>query len=293
MVDSKLDNLIGRKFGKLEVKDYHKKENGRQIICTVQCECGSEPRDIPLYLLTSGNVKSCGCTQGKGKSKKPIEGERFNQLTVLEENEKTGTAKVKCDCGTIFEIPKIRTKMASLKRDGMCKECKKRRRAKKFTDIEPRTKFNHLTVIKRVEDDEHGQAQYLCKCQCGNQITVLGKYLVKGLTKSCGCIKSTNFNKIKTLNGLTATPIGKRLYGIWASNIYNGKRINRKAKFFPEWIDLEDGFIKFYNWATTKDEPYDMKKRPYLARYDTTKDFTPDNCYFTKHRTRVVEKRKQ
>ncbi len=291
MIKNKLDKLIGKKFGKLTVKSYRQKENGSQIICTVQCECGSEPKEIPLYLLTSGNTKSCGCTQGKGKAKKPIIGERFNKLVVLEENEETGVVKVQCDCGTVFDIPKFRTKMAALKRDGMCKECKKKNRPKKFTDIEPKTQFNYLTVIKRVEDDEHGQAQYLCKCQCGNQTIVLGKYLVKGLTKSCGCIKGGNFNRIKVLNGLTATPLGRKLYGIWAGNIFNGKKINRKAKFFPEWIDLNDGFVKFYNWATTKDEPYDPKKRPYLARYDTTKDFTPDNCYFTKNRTRVVEKK--
>lgn len=285
-----LSKLIGQKFDKLEVIDYHIKETGNQIICTVQCECGSEPRDVPLYLLTNGNNKSCGCTKGKGKSKKPIVGERYNRLVVLEEDEETGTAKVKCDCGNIFDIPKFRSKQAALRRSGMCKECKSKERDKKYTDIEPKSKFDYWTVIKRVEDDKHGQAQYECKCQCGNKKVVLGKYLVNGTSKSCGCIKNRNFEKVKTLNGLTATPIGKKLYNMWASNIYYVKKYSRKFQFFPEWNKLEDGFLKFYEWATKKDEPYDMLNRPYIARYNEDEDFTPDNCYFTDTRTRVIHR---
>ncbi len=288
MEEKDLSKLIGQKFDKLTIIDYHKKENSNQIICTVQCDCGSEPRDVPLYLLTNGNNKSCGCTQGKGKSKKPIVGERFNRLLVLAENEETGVVKVKCDCGNEYEIPKFRSKMAALKRNGMCKECKSKEKNKKYTDIEPKSKFNYWTVIKRVKDDKSGQAQYECKCQCGNKKVVLGKNLVRGLSKSCGCIKSMNFNGVKKLNGLTATKLGRRLYNMWSSNQYYVKKYNRENKFFPDWAELEDGFLKFYEWATKKDEPYDSINRPYIARYDETKDYTPENCYFTKNRSRVI-----
>jgi len=38
-----------------------------------------------------------------------------------------------------------------------------------------------------------------CKCECGNIITVFGKYLDNGHVISCGCIKSSGETKIKKL----------------------------------------------------------------------------------------------
>lgn len=53
--------------------------------------------------------------------------------------------------------------------------------------------FGRLTVIKRAEPavQPAGQKklQYLCKCSCGNTVTVRVDNLKKGHTKSCGCLK--------------------------------------------------------------------------------------------------------
>lgn len=49
--------------------------------------------------------------------------------------------------------------------------------------------FGELTVIKRVENNKYGRARWLCKCSCGNEKITTGKLLLKGDTKSCGCIK--------------------------------------------------------------------------------------------------------
>lgn len=54
-------------------------------------------------------------------------------------------------------------------------------------------KFGRLTVIKRAEDyvspKGHKQVQWLCKCDCGNDIVVLGCNLTKHATESCGCLR--------------------------------------------------------------------------------------------------------
>lgn len=47
--------------------------------------------------------------------------------------------------------------------------------------------YGALTVIKRVENDKHGKAQWLCRCECGKEIVVVGSNLRKGNTKTCGC----------------------------------------------------------------------------------------------------------
>lgn len=285
-------NLIGQKFGKLKVINYHFSESGRQIICTVQCECGSEPRDYPLYLLTNGNTQSCGCARYDNKKKKRnIVGMKLGKLTIVSVDEETGTGHVKCECGNEYDIPNIRARVAGLRKVGMCKKCKAKER-QKYGDLKPKDRFNFFTVIEKVEDDDKGQAQYLCSCQCGKKKVVLGKYLVSGKTKSCGCIKSQNFDKKKTLNGLTATPEGKKLYEIWShfllnlanppSQRFKEKYVDTGIKFFPEWSKQENGFIQFYNWAMLKSEPFDLKTRRFLCRIDESKDFTPENCYFSR-----------
>ena len=52
-------------------------------------------------------------------------------------------------------------------------------------------KFGRLTVIRQVEDyvDTKGghYARWLCQCECGNVIKVVGSKLKRADTKSCGC----------------------------------------------------------------------------------------------------------
>lgn len=77
--------------------------------------------------------------------------------------------------------------------------------------IESGTKFGKLIVIKKVEPlrKKDGRSQgksYLCECECGNQKVILGQSLLKGLTKSCGCLrKQAPPNKLD----LTAKRFGK------------------------------------------------------------------------------------
>ena len=82
-------------------------------------------------------------------------------------------------------------------------------------------RFGKLTVIRRVEGTQSNRARadsWLCRCDCGNESVVLGSNLVRGHTKSCGCIK---------LNDLTGQHIGsvvsiplfpRRRYGINSSS---------------------------------------------------------------------------
>ncbi|MDU7298616.1 MAG: hypothetical protein E7L43_02565 [Finegoldia magna] len=61
-------------------------------------------------------------------------------------------------------------------------------------------KFERLTVIK--EDDDR-KDHWICKCDCGNTVSVLDYYLIHGKTKSCGCYKADmakkNIEKIRDI----------------------------------------------------------------------------------------------
>lgn len=48
-------------------------------------------------------------------------------------------------------------------------------------------KFARLTVIKR--DSKPRGRHYLCRCDCGKEVVVLGALLRSGGRKSCGCLR--------------------------------------------------------------------------------------------------------
>lgn len=51
-------------------------------------------------------------------------------------------------------------------------------------------KFNHLTVLSIHSRNRNNQIKWMCRCDCGREIAVLGLHLTKekGSQKSCGCM---------------------------------------------------------------------------------------------------------
>ena len=61
-------------------------------------------------------------------------------------------------------------------------------------------RFERLLVLSRVENDKSNNAQYLCRCDCGNVKIARGSALRKGYVKSCGCLRKEQTNKLITMN---------------------------------------------------------------------------------------------
>jgi len=49
-------------------------------------------------------------------------------------------------------------------------------------------KFGRLLVVEKVGKSKDGRIKWLCKCDCGTEIIVIGTSLKGGNTKSCGCL---------------------------------------------------------------------------------------------------------
>ena len=49
-------------------------------------------------------------------------------------------------------------------------------------------KFERLTVVERKENTKLGERVWMCKCDCGNSVSVQSGHLISGHTKSCGCL---------------------------------------------------------------------------------------------------------
>ena len=90
-------------------------------------------------------------------------------------------------------------------------------------------KFGRLTVLS-YSDTRNGRARWLCRCECGKEITVSANSLKSGNTKSCGCL---NLEKaIARIKGQKSNPvpmIGKRFGRLVVVSEVEPK--NRKKQF--------------------------------------------------------------
>jgi hypothetical protein len=94
-------------------------------------------------------------------------------------------------------------------------------------------KYNRLTVISRAKN-EGTRASWNCLCDCGNSITLNGKQIRSGHTKSCGCIRKERTalqGKINTKHGQSRTK-GYRRY-------HSRLREIAESRQTPKWANRE------------------------------------------------------
>lgn len=131
-------------------------------------------------------------------------------------------------------------------------------------------KFFRLTVLKREGLSKNRKATWLCKCDCGVELVVIGGNMLSGGSKSCGCYNTEQ----KTKHGDHKTPF----YAVWRDLRY---RCNcesspeyknydgRGIKVCPEWEDYlqfkADMFESFRSGLT-------------IDRVDVNKGYSKENC---------------
>lgn len=137
-------------------------------------------------------------------------------------------------------------------------------------------KFGRLTVIEHLGSSNDNQALWLCKCDCGNEKIVKGHNLIKGNTKSCGCLKNEMSRERLKKHGKSRT----RLYDIWIAikqRCYNPKNDRYKSyggrgiTVCDEWLN---DFQAFYDWAMTNGYKDDLT----IDRIDVNGNYEPSNC---------------
>lgn len=114
-------------------------------------------------------------------------GNKYGSLTVIsvtkDKNDRTAWL-CQCDCGNTKIV------RGSDLRKNKITHCSKScpcRINGKFID-ETGNKYGFLTVLHRAKKNSpSNKVMWHCKCDCGNEIDVIGESLRKNLTKSCGC----------------------------------------------------------------------------------------------------------
>lgn len=140
------------------------------------------------------------------------------------------------------------------------------------------SRYGRLTVIQAsdpfVQPNGSVLAGWLCKCDCGNIVSLRSNALSSGNTRSCGCLREELAGNLRRTHGMRRTTE----YRIWLGmrNRCNNPRAKhydryggRGIKICPEW----DSFSVFLA---------DMGSRPSkghsLDRIDNDKGYEPSNC---------------
>ena len=151
-------------------------------------------------------------------------------------------------------------------------------------------KFGRLTPIKRVNYDQ-GYSRYLCRCDCGKEIEVLGSQLLAGYYTSCGCKRKEGYKGFDKIQHMGTEKLqskrveGTSLYGMTmktpVTNTSGVKGVSyvERLKKYRAYINLggKQKYLGVYDTleeaATAREEAEEKYFKPILEKYkDKTKD---------------------
>lgn len=300
-----LIDISGEMFGRLTVIKYIGES---KWLC--KCDCGNESVVVGDS-LKNGATRSCGCLHKERTSESrliDLTGQTFGKLTVIVKASKQGDKRVMWEC--VCECGNKTIVSGNSLSSGKTQSCgclqKERTSEASFIDLKGMT-FGRLLVLEKDNSKTSKRRIYwLCQCDCGNIVSVMGSSLGKH-TFSCGCyakdrasearlieMQGKRFGKLIVLERADnyITPSGN-VFSQWLcrcdcgeTTVVNGTSLRRGLTkscgcLSESWIASE---VKSYLTETFNGIPeYKAFINPETNRYLYYDVYVPDNIYVEIH----------
>lgn len=173
----------GMKFGHWEVIKFDHTNEHRVKYFLCKCDCGTI-RPVRGTSLINGTSTACSKT-----CQSSLINQDFGYWHVLKkDNSRPRYWICKCKCGVIRSVFDGSLKNGTTKSCGCYKNEVNHKRFEEDAEKHIGEKYGNLTIVDY--ELKNKNYYYICNCDCGNKVTVLGKNLFSGNTTSCGCINS-------------------------------------------------------------------------------------------------------
>lgn len=137
-----------------------------------------------------------------------ITNKKFNLLTpikIVRLDHRSETVWLcQCDCGNTTEVTSYAIRSNNTKSCGCLR--KKKTQERQFKDLTG-AQFSKLKVIKVAGQTNRKGYIWECFCECGKVCNVTSSHLIKGMTKSCGCLFIEHYSS--KANKLHMSKLGK------------------------------------------------------------------------------------
>lgn len=149
----------------------------------------------------------------------------------------------------------------------------------KFIDLIGQ-KFGRLTIVKYDGNDRHNKAVWLCQCDCGEKIIVVGSSLRSNHTRSCGCFRNEITIQRSMKHGHRRMIGSSRTYTSWRNMI--DRCMNPKNKYYHNYGGR--GIIVCQQWLKDfRNFLKDMGECPKgysIDRINNSKNYCKSNCHW-------------